>query len=395
MLCHSPSAPCSVDQAEGGDPTKMAYDRPSPKFIAFLAKHFGLRQFTPQVNNFVIFHEAFTPSRMQSAVHRPSAGGLTDEDFALSHDSHTSPPSSSSPPFSSSSSSLVPSARHRNNSQHPHQRELVHSNNSHIMNNNNNNNNNRSSSGIGRRDGAIARSNGYDTHRAGYSMPNGYSNRSTNSRYGDSATSSRLSSAVALPSHLPRNPGVDTGAMSGGAPDRVSTADSDDSWVVGSAHARTRASARARRDFRRHPLNGIGVGVGAGVGVGSAGSSRLGSGSRASSRYAHGRSSARTASTPATAAVGGAVTPAATMPTPTAKLYHHHHHRTQSHRDRAPAAAAHTNMAPAPAMHAVGIALAARPPSIQQQGTVMGRSLVQNRATQRIGRHGVRFQSRR
>ena len=35
----------------------LGYDRPSPKLIAFLAKHHGLRQYTPQNNNFVLFEQ--------------------------------------------------------------------------------------------------------------------------------------------------------------------------------------------------------------------------------------------------------------------------------------------------------------------------------------------------
>ena len=36
-------------------PHTLGYDRPSPKFLAFLAKHFGLRKYVPQVNN--VFRE--------------------------------------------------------------------------------------------------------------------------------------------------------------------------------------------------------------------------------------------------------------------------------------------------------------------------------------------------
>ncbi|XP_056154863.1 alpha-tubulin N-acetyltransferase 1 [Lampris incognitus] len=41
------------------DPTLMAYDRPSPKFLSFLAKRFGLTESVPQVNNFVVFDGFF------------------------------------------------------------------------------------------------------------------------------------------------------------------------------------------------------------------------------------------------------------------------------------------------------------------------------------------------
>lgn len=36
-------------------PEEFAYDRPSSKFIGFLAKHYKLKSFVPQNNNFVIF----------------------------------------------------------------------------------------------------------------------------------------------------------------------------------------------------------------------------------------------------------------------------------------------------------------------------------------------------
>jgi alpha-tubulin N-acetyltransferase 1 len=34
---------------------KMAYDRPSPKLLAFLSKYYGLNSYSPQVNNFVVY----------------------------------------------------------------------------------------------------------------------------------------------------------------------------------------------------------------------------------------------------------------------------------------------------------------------------------------------------
>ena len=41
---------------EGVQPHQLAYDRPSPKLIGFLRKHFRLQDFVPQTNNFVVFH---------------------------------------------------------------------------------------------------------------------------------------------------------------------------------------------------------------------------------------------------------------------------------------------------------------------------------------------------
>lgn len=41
-------------------PQELAYDRPSPKLIGFLKKHFGLVSYVKQNNNFVVFDEFFT-----------------------------------------------------------------------------------------------------------------------------------------------------------------------------------------------------------------------------------------------------------------------------------------------------------------------------------------------
>ncbi|XP_016349504.1 alpha-tubulin N-acetyltransferase 1 isoform X5 [Sinocyclocheilus anshuiensis] len=41
------------------EPEQMAYDRPSPKFLSFLEKHYDLKNSVPQVNNFVVFSGFF------------------------------------------------------------------------------------------------------------------------------------------------------------------------------------------------------------------------------------------------------------------------------------------------------------------------------------------------
>jgi alpha-tubulin N-acetyltransferase 1 len=43
-------------------PARLAYDRPSSKLIAFMAKHFGLKSYLPQNNNYVVFDEYFRAS---------------------------------------------------------------------------------------------------------------------------------------------------------------------------------------------------------------------------------------------------------------------------------------------------------------------------------------------
>jgi len=37
----------------------LAIDRPSPKFLSFLQKHYNMKATVPQVNNFVIFNGFF------------------------------------------------------------------------------------------------------------------------------------------------------------------------------------------------------------------------------------------------------------------------------------------------------------------------------------------------
>ncbi|XP_047239955.1 alpha-tubulin N-acetyltransferase 1 isoform X2 [Girardinichthys multiradiatus] len=46
-------------QHQNVEPVLMAYDRPSNKLLAFLAKHYSLMQSVPQVNNFVAFEGFF------------------------------------------------------------------------------------------------------------------------------------------------------------------------------------------------------------------------------------------------------------------------------------------------------------------------------------------------
>ena len=42
------------------EPAKVAYDRPSPKLLSFLSKHYGLKRYVPQNNNFVVYSQYFT-----------------------------------------------------------------------------------------------------------------------------------------------------------------------------------------------------------------------------------------------------------------------------------------------------------------------------------------------
>lgn len=40
-------------------PEKLAYDRPSEKLLSFLGKHYGLKKYVPQNNNFVVYDAYF------------------------------------------------------------------------------------------------------------------------------------------------------------------------------------------------------------------------------------------------------------------------------------------------------------------------------------------------
>jgi len=46
-------------QAEKSQPRKLAYDRPSVKLKAFLNKHYNLRNYVQQNNNYIVFEDYF------------------------------------------------------------------------------------------------------------------------------------------------------------------------------------------------------------------------------------------------------------------------------------------------------------------------------------------------
>jgi alpha-tubulin N-acetyltransferase 1 len=60
---------------EGVAPEKLAYDRPSPKLIGFLKKHYGLVNYIPQNNNFVVYNAYWEKSRMASVATIEPMGG--------------------------------------------------------------------------------------------------------------------------------------------------------------------------------------------------------------------------------------------------------------------------------------------------------------------------------
>lgn len=71
--------------AEGTEPRLVAIDRPSPKFLSFLRKHFSLSDYTQQTNHFVVFHQYWagkgpsssTSSSAQSSQQKHHEQGLT------------------------------------------------------------------------------------------------------------------------------------------------------------------------------------------------------------------------------------------------------------------------------------------------------------------------------
>lgn len=89
-------------QTEQRRPMDFAVDRPSPKFLAFLAKHYNLKVLIPQVNNFAIFEGFFTnnvdkdqsrrsynqPNRLQSYVNSYSSKGYPAGTQELDGNSH-------------------------------------------------------------------------------------------------------------------------------------------------------------------------------------------------------------------------------------------------------------------------------------------------------------------
>jgi len=57
-------------------PAALAYDRPSPKLLGFLAKHHALTKYVPQQNQFVLFDDGLTPPK-RSAYDSVSMRPLT------------------------------------------------------------------------------------------------------------------------------------------------------------------------------------------------------------------------------------------------------------------------------------------------------------------------------
>ena len=61
--------------SEGVRPEKLGYDRPSSKLLGFLAKHYSLKRYVPQSNNFVVFSQYWESAHSGA---KTSANGFAD-----------------------------------------------------------------------------------------------------------------------------------------------------------------------------------------------------------------------------------------------------------------------------------------------------------------------------
>ncbi|KAJ8341982.1 hypothetical protein SKAU_G00319100 [Synaphobranchus kaupii] len=104
------------------EPVRMAYDRPSPKFLSFLGKNYGLKGSVPQVNNFVVFDGFFrdrSAAQLRKALPKKPEGeikpySLTEREvvreeqralpWPFAHRAPLSPPLSLPPPYTRSQS---------------------------------------------------------------------------------------------------------------------------------------------------------------------------------------------------------------------------------------------------------------------------------------------------
>jgi alpha-tubulin N-acetyltransferase 1 len=91
-------------------PSQLAIDRPSQKFLSFMGRHYGLKDFIPQNNNFVVYNQYFAPqsrhvpSRARAAeVTEPEPRRRPPREDILAHD-----PSPYQPPRQSRSPQVPP-----------------------------------------------------------------------------------------------------------------------------------------------------------------------------------------------------------------------------------------------------------------------------------------------
>ena len=110
-----------MSKCEGVSPEKLAYDRPSEKLIGFLAKHFGLKRYAPQANNFVVFKQYWdetisdksmlmsisqrplTKNRRASGTSRAALAGVSPREMASTPQKEQKTPAKVAEPRSSPS----------------------------------------------------------------------------------------------------------------------------------------------------------------------------------------------------------------------------------------------------------------------------------------------------
>ena len=81
-----------VLQDQSIEPKMIAYDRPSHKYLSFLSKYYGLKNYFPQSNNFVLFDDYF-----QAVKAKKVTKAATKEEY---------PPMPQFNPYSTSSSAI-------------------------------------------------------------------------------------------------------------------------------------------------------------------------------------------------------------------------------------------------------------------------------------------------
>jgi hypothetical protein len=107
-------------QKENIQPAKLAYDRPSPKLLSFLSKHYSLSDFIPQANNYVIYKKYFSTKANSSPPISPSnktnmssngLSPLTHEEFGVNSNQKISPPITRVSPTAATASAVTPNNR--------------------------------------------------------------------------------------------------------------------------------------------------------------------------------------------------------------------------------------------------------------------------------------------
>lgn len=96
----------------GVAPAKLAYDRPSPKLKAFLAKYFSLTRYVEQNNNYIVFDDYYaTQASSGMQAHQPSVS-VTTATARMANQAETStfyrsPPGSQQPALATQSTTWI------------------------------------------------------------------------------------------------------------------------------------------------------------------------------------------------------------------------------------------------------------------------------------------------